>query len=53
MVIIAGAFSMKFLVALAFGYVFAVRDFGDFSSMGDIVLYCYSLATDFISLIIH
>ena len=41
MVIIAGAFSMTFLVALAFGYIFAVRDFGDFSSMGDIVmLFC-------------
>ena len=41
MVIIAGAFSLTFLLALAFGYVFAVRDFGDFSSMGDIVmLFC-------------
>ena len=41
MVIIAGAFSLTFLVALAFGYVFAVRDFNDFSSLGDIVmLFC-------------
>ena len=41
MVVIAGAFSITFFMALAFGYVFAVRDYGDFSSTSDlVVLFC-------------
>ena len=41
MVVIAGVFSITFFMALAFGYVFAVRDYGDFSSTSDlVVLFC-------------
>ena len=38
MVIISGTFSVTFIVALAFGYVFALRNFKDYSSTSDIVL---------------
>ena len=41
MVIIAGTFSVTFLMALAFGYVFAIRDYQDYSSVTEIVvLFC-------------
>ena len=41
MVVIAGSFSISFFMALGFGYVFAVRDYGDFSSINDlVVLFC-------------
>ena len=41
MVVIAGAFTITFFMALTFGYVFAVRDYGDFSSIRDlVVLFC-------------
>ena len=43
MVIIAGTFSLTFIMALTFGYVFALRDYKDYSSISDIVLMfcCY------------
>ena len=43
MVIIAGTFSLTFIMALTFGYVFALRDYKDYSSINDIVLMfcCY------------
>ena len=43
MVIIAGVFSLTFFMAMAFGYVFAVRDYGDFRSTNDFVVFfcCY------------
>ena len=41
MVIIAGTFSVTFLMALTFGYVFAMRDYEDYSSVTEIiVLFC-------------
>ena len=45
MVIIAGTFSMTFLMGLSFGYVFALRTYGDYSSLGEIVFLfaCYRL----------
>ena len=42
MVILAGVFSLTFLTALAFGYVFAVRDITGYNSMSNIVLlFCF------------
>ena len=43
MVIIAGTFSVTFIMALTFGYVFAVRDYQDYHSLGEIILLfcCY------------
>ena len=43
MVIISGTFSLTFIMALTFGYVFALRDYKDYSSINDIVLMfcCY------------
>ena len=43
MVIIAGTFSLTFIMALTFGYVFALRDYKEYSSISDIVLMfcCY------------
>ena len=45
MVILAGAFSVTFLMGLSFGYVFAFRDNKDFASVGEIVglFACYRL----------
>ena len=45
MVILAGAFSVTFLMGLSFGYVLAFRDYKDFSSIGEIVglFACYRL----------
>lgn len=41
MVIIAGTFSVTFLMALTFGYVFAIRNYGDYSSVSElVVLFC-------------
>ena len=41
MVIIAGTFSVTFLMALTFGYVFAMRDYQDYNSVGELVaLFC-------------
>ena len=42
MVTIAGVFALTFLIALAFGYVFAVRNITGYNSMSDIViLFCF------------
>ena len=43
MVIIAGTFSVTCLMALAFGYVFAIRNIEEYSSVGELVLLfcCY------------
>ena len=43
MVIIAGTFSVTFIMALTFGYAFAVRDYQDYHSLGEIILLfcCY------------
>ena len=42
MVVIAGTFSMTFLLALAFGYVFALRNFHDYSSTKELLLlFCF------------
>ena len=43
MVIIAGTFSVTFIMALTFGYVFAVRGYQDYRSLGELVLLfcCY------------
>ena len=42
MVVIAGTFSMTFLLALAFGYVFALRNFHDYSSTKELILlFCF------------
>ena len=43
MVIIAGTFSITFIMALTFGYVFAVRDYNDYSSINELILLfcCY------------
>ena len=45
MVIIAGTFSITFLMALTFGYVFAIRDLQDYNSIDEyIALFsCYRL----------
>lgn len=45
MVILAGTFSVTFLMGLSFGYVFAFRDFKDFPSIGEMVwlFACYRL----------
>ena len=41
MAVIAGSFSITFFMALGFGYIFAVRDYGDFYSLRDLViLFC-------------
>ena len=37
MLIIVGTFSVTFVLGLAFGFVFALRDYGDFNSNGEIV----------------
>ena len=43
MVILAGTFSVTFFLALGVGYVFAVREFDDYKSLGDLVFFfcCY------------
>ena len=43
MVIIAGIFSVTFIMALTFGYIFALRDYQDYSSLGEMVMFfgCY------------
>ena len=45
LVIIAGTFSMTFLMGLSFGYVFALRTYSDYSSLGELVFLfaCYRL----------
>ena len=45
MVIVAGTFSVTFMMGLAFGYVFALRKYEDFSSVGELVFLfaCYRL----------
>lgn len=45
MVILAGTFSITFLMGLSFGYVFALRNFDDYSSLSEIVALftCYRL----------
>ena len=41
MVIIAGTFSVTFLMALTFGYVFALRNYDDYHSLAEIIiLFC-------------
>ena len=43
--IVAGTFSVTFMMGLAFGYVFALRKYEDFSSIGELVFLfaCYRL----------
>ena len=43
MVIIAGTFSVTFLMALTFGYVFAIRNYADYGSVNELVVLfvCY------------
>ena len=43
MVILAGTFSVAFIMGLSFGYVFAIRDYKDFASVEEIVqlFVCY------------
>lgn len=45
MVIIAGTFSVTFLMGLSFGYVFALRTYSDYASIGELVFLfaCYRL----------
>lgn len=45
MVIVAGTFSVTFMMGLAFGYVFALRKYEDYSSIGELVFLfaCYRL----------
>ena len=45
MVIVAGTFSITFLMGLTFGYVFALRKYEEFSSIGELVFLfaCYRL----------
>ena len=45
MVIVAGTFSVTFMMGLAFGYVFALRKYEDYSSIGELVFFfaCYRL----------
>lgn len=45
MVIIAGTFSITFLMGLSFGYVFALRTYSDYASIGELVFLfaCYRL----------
>ena len=45
MVIVAGTFSITFMMGLAFGYVFALRKYEDYSSIGELVFLfaCYRL----------
>ena len=45
MVILAGTFSVTFLMGLSFGYVFALRKYEDYSSTGELVFLfaCYRL----------
>lgn len=43
MLIIAGSFSLTFFVGLSFGYVFAIRDYRDFTSVEELIVMfvCY------------
>ena len=43
MVVIAGTFSITFLMSLTFGYVFAIRNYGDYGSVSELVILfvCY------------
>lgn len=42
MVIIAGTFSVTFLMGLSFGYVFASRDYKDYKSISELILlFCF------------
>lgn len=45
MVVLAGIFSVTFLMGLSFGYVFVVRQYKDFASLGEIVrlFACYRI----------
>ena len=45
MVIVAGTFAVTFMMGLAFGYVFALRKYEDYSSIGELVFLfaCYRL----------
>lgn len=45
MVIIAGTFSVTFLMGLTFGYIFAIRDYTDYSSVEELLVLfaCYRL----------